>query len=237
MNPDTLIAISAYAGDAHQVEQNLPFYLHHGCPVVVLSPEDKPITKVSDPNIHCWWGGKSGWIGAHTLERQRIFLTRLLEFPAKFFLLNDADSLCLSPKIPDYLYSYPDVIWSNEVVDTNPAPSMLPKLALQPPYFFSRQGLEAMLRASTNLPCSYFTRENPTDWPLPFPTECIDHWMLQVAEGSGLTHSTFRDGISFNTRTPEEIEAMASWVRAGKIFLHSVKTKDALDRMVRERGY
>jgi len=235
MNPQTLVAIAAYAGDQNQVENNLPYYLHHGCTTLVLSPDDAPITSVSDSRVHCWWGGGKGWIGPHTLERQRIHMARMLEMDFDFYLFNDADSLCICPEIPSYLYAYPNTIWSNEVTDTNPAPSMLPKLALQPPYFFSRAGLEAMLLASGNLPCSYFTRQNPTDWPLPFPTECIDHWMLQVAEGAsrrGIKHSTFRDGVSFNTKTPGEIDAMASWVRVGKNMLHSIKTKPALDRMI-----
>jgi len=232
MNPDTLVAVSAYAGDKHQVENNLPLLLHHGCPVVVLSPSDAPITAVNEPTVHCIWEGLKGWIGPQTLERHVIFLRTLLRFPQQFFLFHDADSINLSPRIPDYLYQEPGTFWSNIVQDTNPGPSLLPKVAMQPPYFLSRQVIEAQLSVVGNLPTSYYgTPVNPDGWPMPFPTECIDHFVLQLAHGSGLPYKTFPDGASFETASPQGLKAMAAQVRSGKILVHSVKTKAVLDRL------
>lgn len=232
-NPDTLVAVSAYAGDKHQVMNNLPLYLHHNCPVLILSPADKPITSVSDSRAHCQWFGQSGWIGKHTLERHVLFLRALLTFRHKFFLFHDADSICLSPKIPQYLYDEPTTFWSNEVQDTNPGPSLLPKLALQPPYFFSREVAERQLAALSNLPTSYYGPDlTPEGWPMPFPTDCIDHFVLQLACGSGLPHKSFPDGASFETASQHGLDTMSGLVREhGKIFLHSVKTAHALDKL------
>jgi hypothetical protein len=237
-NPDTLVAVSAYSGDQDQVENNLYHYMHHGCPVVILSPADAPITKVADSRVHCQWAGEKGWIGPQTLVRQRLFLEMLLKFPQKYFLLNDADSVCLSSILPRYLYQHPDMIWSNEVLDTNPSPSLLPKLALQPPYFFSRKAVKGMLAMADNLPTSY-TGTSPDGWTLPFPTECIDHYMLQLAIGSGFPHFNFHTGASFETTSQHGLETMAELVRHhGRDMIHQIKTKPVLDRLVREHeGY
>lgn len=232
-NPNTLVVVHAYAGDIHQVKQNLPFYLHHRCPVVVLSPTDAPIKDVGTSRVTCMSGGLKGWIGAHTLERQVIHLRMLLQFPHEHFLLNDADSLCISPALPRYLYENPDLIWSNEVLDTNPAPSLLPKLALQPPYFVSRKTIEGMLKASLNPPTSYYTAPaNPADWPMPFPTLCIDHYMLQLACGSGYGHFNFHTGASFETESEHGLQTMVGLVQDhGKTLLHSIKSQRSLDRI------
>lgn len=237
MNPDTLVAVSAYAGDKHQVEHNLKVYLHHECPVLILSPEDAPITEVSDTSVICRSVGLKGWIGPQTLERQRKFLELLLEFPYGHFLFNDADSMCLSPEIPKYLYESPDTIWSNEVIDTNPAPSFLPKIALQPPYFLSRKSIQGMLSCVNNLPISYYGEpQSPDGWPLPFPTECIDHWMLQVAHGSGFPHMNFFNGASFETRNEHGLTIMSDLVRGhGRVLVHSVKSAGILNRLLADR--
>lgn len=225
-NPDTLVAVSAYAGDAHQVETFMPVYAHHRCPVVILSPTDAPITQM--PGAMCLLGGLREWAGPKALERQRKFLEMLLMFPHQRFLLNDSDSFCLSPQVPKYIYDEPDTIWSNIVPDLNPGLSHLPKVALQPPYFLSRRNVEAMLNVAKNPPASYY---GPVDGA-PIPTECPDHLMLQLAHGSGLPYKTFPDGASFETVSTHGLECMAEHVRRHqKIFIHSVKTRCVLDRL------
>lgn len=232
-NPDTLVVVSAYAGDVHQVEHNLPYYLHHECPVVIMSPTDAPIKACSDKRVICLNDGLKGWTGPQTLQRHLRFLKLMLKFPHEHFLFNDSDSLCLDPQLPAYLYDWPDTIWSNEVRDTNPAPSMLPKLALQPPYFMSRKSIEAMLLASKNLPTSYYGEvKSPEGWPLPFPTECIDHYVLQLACGTGLPHQSFFHGASFETDSPHGLATMLDLVRNhGRILIHSVKSPLALHHL------
>jgi len=234
VNDNTLVAVSGYAGDAHQIENNLPGYLHHNCQVLVLSPEDAPITSMSHSSVVCRSAGLKGWIGSHTLERQRKFLEILLSFPQEHFLFNDADSVCLSSVIPRYLYDFPDVIWSNQVTDTNPAPSRLPKIAMQPPYFLSRRSIQGMLNCAFNLPVSYYGEpQAPEGWVLPFPTECIDHWMLQAACGSGFQSANFINGASFETTSAAGRQGMIDQVGIfGKVMIHQVKTKEILSELL-----
>lgn len=234
MNPSTIVVCHAYKGDLNQVEQNLSYYVHHQCPVVILSPENAPITRVSDNRVICMSGGEAGWIGPHTLKRQLTHLRMLVDrFPyTEHFLLNDADSLCLSPEIPAYLYKDPKIFWSNEVRDTNPSPSLLPKLAFQPPYFLHRDTIHALL-AVCDLPTSYYGEpQTPESWPMPVPTDCIDHFMLQLVYGAGLPHFSFHTGASFETNSQNGLEAMVHQVRSGKVLLHSVKLQPSLDALV-----
>jgi hypothetical protein len=233
MNEKTTIAISGYSGDQHQIESNWPVYAHHQRPIMILSPGDAPVQKIHDAKMV--QAGKKGWIGPHTLERQRDFLRILLDSQGEFFLFNDADSVCLSPEIPKYLFDSPEIFWSNEVLDTNPSPSHLPKLAFQPPYFFSKSVLRSLVRCS-GTPALSFTQ--PTaQGSMPLPTECIDHWMLQIVYAANISHRTFPDGASWETTSEHGLNLMSEQVRAhGKIFIHQVKTKSVLDRLMADRN-
>jgi hypothetical protein len=239
-NPlDTLVVVCAYAGDAQQVVNNMPCYVHHGCPVSVMSPTDAPIGPgmlgTRNAAVTCCHIGLKGWIGPQTLERQRLMLEAALSYPQQYFLFHDADSVCLSPKIPRYLYDNPDMVWSNEVLDTNPGESLLPKIALQPPYFFSRKVIEGMLKTADHLPTSYVRGRSPEGWPLPHPTQCIDHYMLQLACGSGFPHFNFHTGASFETTTQHGLDTMAELVRVhGRVLVHQVKTAEVLKRLLQE---
>lgn len=235
INPDTLVVICGYAGDAHQIEHAMPWYCWHECPVVVMSPEDAPITTSSQSGIVFRQAGLKGWIGRHTLERQRHYFKAMLDFPFGHFLMHDADSICIIPKLPQYLYDSPDTFWSNEVVDTNPGPSYLPKLALQPPYFTSRKVIEKLVNAPEA--DSYYGDFGPMlEQKLPVPTNCIDHFLLQITHGAGVPHLSFPDGCSFETGSEQGMRTMGELVRNhGKIFLHSVKTMTSLQYMLSSR--
>lgn len=238
MNEETLVAISGYAGDQSQIDSNLPVYKHHECPLMVLSPTDAAIESLSNnEGVEFKTAGERGWIGSHTLKRQGEFLRILLATPFKWFLFHDADSVCLTPKIPQYLYETPGVLWSNEVLDTNPSPSLLPKIALQPPYFFDRNVLRSMVRHAAT-PALSFTAPSPEGWPMPTPTDCIDHWMLQVICATGMPHRSFIDGASFETTSDHGFSVMRQHVgRMGKVFIHQVKHKHVLDQLITDRRY
>lgn len=230
VNPETGVFVSAYAGDKHQVENNLEMYRHHGCPVIILSPANAPITSVYRSDVHCQWMGEAGWAGPHTLVRHRLFLEAMLKFPFTWYLMNDADSICLTPEIPRYLYQE-FACWSNEVADLNPGASHLRKIAVQPPYFFHREVLYAILANADNLPPSYY---GPVDGQ-PVPTHCIDHYHMQLSVGSGHPLKNFSDGASFETTSAFGLEQMAQAVRRGVRMIHQVKTREVLDRLLRER--
>jgi len=229
-----LVAISGYQGDQHQIENNWPAYAHHGHPIVVLSPEDAPIEKMN--GAKCVSAGEKGWIGPHTLRRHHLFLRELLSQRADFYLFHDADSVCLAPEIPKYVFESPDIFWSNEVTDTNPAPSRLPKIAMQPPYMFSRHVLRALVRACST-PAQSFSQVS-AHGNLPLPTECIDHFQLQIVYSAGISHRSFPDGASFETTSDHGFSVMREHVgRLGKVFLHSIKKKHVLEQLFLDRRF
>jgi len=236
MNSDTLVVICGYDGDAHQIEQTMPWYVWHECPVIIMSPEDAPITASKQSGITFRHAGKRGWTGRHTLERQRLYFQMMLEYPFGHFLMHDADSICVSAEFPRYLYESPDTFWSNEVTDTNPGPSYLPKLAFQPPYFTSRKTIKRLVDAKEA--DSYYGDFGPLpEQKLPVPTECIDHFLLQLVYGAGVSHLSFPDGASFETNSEHGMKTMGGLVRGhGKIFLHSVKTDVALQYILGSRS-
>jgi len=232
MNENTLVAVSCYAGDQHQVENNLPYYKHHGRPVWLMSPSDAPVIGIE--GVECYAAGKRGWIGPHTLDRQRKFLEKLSQSSYRYFLFNDADSVCLSPTLPDYLFKHTDTFWSNEVLDTNPGPSRLPKIALQPPYFFSNTVVRALLRVAS-VPALSYTQAT-AHGELPVPTDCVDHWLLQIVYAAGVEHQSFPDGCSWETASSNGLEQMKIHTgKLGKVFIHSIKTKEVLDALVKSR--
>lgn len=112
MNEDTRIAISCFAGDQRQIDQSFDLYLHHGCPITVLSPTDGPVEIAHDgvDNRHAGMRGRSGPLAQ---ARQIEYYKTLLSYPEKWFLIHDSDSLCIDPQIPAYLYEDPNVFWCN----------------------------------------------------------------------------------------------------------------------------
>jgi len=137
VNEDTLVVVHCYAGDAKQVADFLPLYLHHGCPVLVLSPADAPVF-IDHPQVTCRSAGMAGWKGAHTVFRQIEHWKIAAEFPYRYMLLHDADSVCLSRELPRYLYDSPDSwFWCNEIGTHY--------LNYEPPYFFSRETMQKLI--------------------------------------------------------------------------------------------
>jgi len=178
VNEDTLIAVCAYAGDAHQVINALPLYLHHECPVVVFSPTNSP-ADVRYPGVEREFIGAAAYIGELSLMRQIWNLQALLRHPQNYFLLHDSDSFCLSPAIPWELYTLSEkTIWSNEITEPRPHASPYPKLAFQPPYFLSRRVIEQMLSVADNF----------TNHPI---TPYIDWAMNCWSAEAGLSHRSF----------------------------------------------
>lgn len=225
MNENICVGVCCYAGDANQVVSNIESYAHHQTHVIILSPEDSP---VKFPGWDCRQAGKRAYIGQDSLDRQKRYLEILLTLPHQYFLLNDSDSMCLSPEIPIYVQDRPNVIYSNEVTEPRPHASPYPKIAMQPPYLFSRQAAEKLLTVADRIKAHEIT---------PY----VDWWMLACSCESGLEH---RDFSKHEVGNPvihkdtmgaawgEPWEALSNRVRInGRIFVHPVKSKDHLDRL------
>lgn len=210
----TRVSIHCYQGDAAQVNALLPYHQRHGCPITIMSPED---SQVLLPGVDCSVVGKRQSAGQLSLDRQREQMRTLLSYPEDTFLMHDADSVLLSPEIPDYLYREPDVLWSNLVF--NPIPEQqkgyapgVPRLAFQPPYFLSRTTIERLLAVAEGVTA------NPV---LPY----IDHYMVQLAVKARVVWKGFPDGISYAICThPGYMEKAQAEIRhQGRVFIHSVK--------------
>ena len=237
LNPDTLVSIHCWRGDEHLVRHALPIHLRHRCPVVVLSPEDSP---VDIDGVECRSAGKRGYFGQDSLDRQRAHMEMLLEYPQNWFLMNDADSMCMSAKIPDYLYKHDHTVWSNQVRERRPHPSPYPKLAFQPPYFMHRKAIERMLAVGP-------IEAHPI-------TPFIDWMMVAMTSEAGLRSGKFGDGRSLPAwrhqgiaetkdlghdfvHVPTEqgfdgARYMEKLVERGTVLIHSVKHEPVLDALV-----
>ncbi len=228
MNESVRVVVHGYSGDAHQIVNAMPQYDHHAAPVTVLSPEDAP---VDIPGVDCRKAGKRAYTGQLSLDRQRAHLELLLGYDEEWFLLHDSDSVCLEPELPGYLYE-PDTVFYNATPTHRYLASLgeppLPgyEYVFQPPLFFSRQSLLRMLA---------FSDEAMEE--LPDFGKLIDWFFLAMARLAGLDAKPFPDGISRPLWAPYEIaRAYASVRTKGIIFLHSVKTKEALDVFVSGRA-
>lgn len=224
LNPGLLVSVHGYEGDSHQIKNMLRFQEHHEAPVVIFGPEDSPIVKMG-PHI-CRKVGKRQYIGALSLERQKLQLAALLEYPFDWFLSNDSDSLCLSPKLPAYVFERKDVLWSNVVSDamhTRPEGYPWPQLAFQPPYFMHRDVIKKLISVDV-----------PADPKTPF----IDWVMMAWAVAAKVPYANFRDGMSCPTSDDGSLAAMSDAVtNRGAIFVHSIKTPRALNQVVGCRRY
>ncbi len=214
MNEDTRIAVVCYEGDKRQVEQSLGFYLHHECPVVILSPEDSR-AEISHPGVENRFAGKRAQRGPDAHARHLAHLKLLLTFPENHFLIHESDSVCLDPKIPAYLYDEPDVVWANTgEADPSHHPGFIegcPKMSFQAPWFFSRKTIEAFIAASDSVVYS-------PDLPW------VDLYLVQLTHAAGLPWRGFKDcylgPISgrFDDMTGTFLDPGGEWEEAGTIF-------------------
>jgi hypothetical protein len=225
MNEDTRVAVCCYEGDAQRL--SLDAYLHHDCPVAVLSPEDSRVD-IERSGIDCRFGGKRAYTGQDALDRQREHLKILLTFPESYFLVNDSDSMCLDAKIPDYLYAEPDLVWINQVDDAirqhqGSFPEGWPHVAFQPPYFLSRRTIERLLAVADDPRCA----ASPM---MPF----IDYYMVQLTMVAGLPWRRFMDCLSFGMTYPVRGRALTEAQR-GVVMVHSVKDSRVLKQLMEFR--
>jgi hypothetical protein len=226
-NLDVLVTVHGYYGDQHQIRHGLKTNETHGCPIVIFSPEDSAIKKMG-PHI-CRAVGRRAYTGPLSLERQKLHLQAMLEYPFEYFLANDSDSYCLAPQLPEYLFDE-DVLWSNEVADTmhnrdHQVGYQFPRLAFQPPYFMSRNVVEQLVAVADSVPCDPLT---------PF----IDWCMMSWAIAGNIPHKNYKDGISCPSTTPEGFNWMRHAVRnEGRVMVHSVKSFQVLNRLLDDRKF
>lgn len=228
MNAGTRIVVHGYAGDQHQIEAALPQYVHHQTPVTVLSPADSP---VNIDGVECRVGGKRAYKGKTSIIRQRRHLELLLDYPERWFLLHDSDSVCLEPELPGYLYEADTVFYNATptvrfLAELGEPPLEGYEYVFQPPLFCSREAIERMLAVADEALAE-----------IPDFAKLIDWWFVAAARLAGLEAKPFPDGISRPIWAPYEVARVYASVRTkGIIFLHSVKSREALDLFVTARA-
>lgn len=245
MNLDTRVSVHCYAGDGHQVHDAAQLYLHHQRPVTLLSPID---SQVAIEGFDCRHAGRregsveermvDGAIrivtaGPIANQRQLEQMKLLLTYPEKFFFMNDADSFCLSPELPRYLYDSPDVVWCNYVNDPLPLnqpgyaayPANFPHRAMQPPYFLSRRSMEHMVAVADQI-----VPNTTMPW--------IDHYMMQLAYAAKITVCNFRDSVASDVdRYPQNLAPTLDLIRRrGCVFVHSSKSPKTWMPMIEARN-
>lgn len=232
MNENTVISVHCYQGDSDLVRRALPIHCAHECPVIIMSPADSPVVIPPHWPVHL---GKRAYIGADSWTRQHEHLKYLLSFPQKYFLLNDADSFCVSAIIDPRLYEQAEgTLWSNEVTEPRPHASKYPKIAAQPPYFLTRDSIQRMLDASARVPVHNIT---------PY----LDFAMLAWACEAGLRHRAFTElehpsDRVFRATDPDPVRA--AWQQLdyriryrGTCFCHPIKTQEQVDLCREAREY
>lgn len=237
LNPKTLVSVHCYQGDAEQVRINLRLYEHHQCPVVIVSPENSKVTGIG-PHWSIW-AGEVGYVGMHTIRRQSYQLQALINLPGNFdwFLMNDSDSFCITPKLPNYLYEDQNVIYSNLVPDFR-IPGQTshgvtwPKdyhagyvqlVASQPPYWAHRRALEKIIPQLLNV---------QDDGITPF----IDWGMAAAPQLAGVPMKRFHGCASCETQTPLGRAVMSENVERGATFVHAIKTREGLNAVLAARA-
>lgn len=221
---DTLTVVHCYEGDKAQVEQFLPFWLHHDTPVLVLSPADSKV-RIEQPGVLNGSAGKKGWKGQHTLIRQIRHWKLALKQPQNWFFLNDADSMCLSRELPEYLFSDPYKFWCNVLChewehqeDDHPN--------LNPPYFMNRDVLKALVKEAEGLEIPEEPGQDPHDWG-----QAIDGFYTHlVLNRLQIPYENFPDGA---TTWPRGLSEMMEAVeRRGARMIHGVKHSSQLNALV-----
>jgi hypothetical protein len=239
MNPNTRVAVCCYAGDQRQVIQSLGLYLHHECPVVIMSPGDAP-AEIRYPGVENRVAGKRAYFGPDAQARHLVHLKLLLTFPENHFLMHESDSFCLDPKIPDYLYADPHRVWANTVDDEDAAhqaalPADCPHVSFQAPWFLSRKTIEALIAAADRVTYSP-------------DLKYVDLYLVQLTYAAGLPWSGFLNQVCCPIAARDDDQNLSQWqrdtyavglqiglnhARDGANMVHSVKNPAAAQALLR----
>jgi hypothetical protein len=215
-------------------------YLHHGCPVTVLSPLDAPVNIEHSgvTNLIC---GSRSYFGPVAQQRHLSHLKQIINFfPEEHFLIHESDSFCIDPQIPQYLYDEPDTFWSNCINDEDPAHNAArpgsPFVSFQAPWFMSRKTVRALVNAA---PAVQFHPD--LKW--------VDLYLVQLTVAAGIKWSPFKDAVCCPIAWSVHGEPASQWqkdtyevglqigknrAREGANMIHSCKSFEAISALQAE---
>lgn len=222
MNEDTLVVVRAHRESQARVRESFRSWTHHGCPVVVMSPIDSPVTLIEE-GLSCLQIGQAAYFGHLMLERLRLELQWMSQQPHKYFLVHEWDSFCLSPQIPEICYSenQQGTIWFNEVRDPRPHESPYPKIALHAPWFFSKDVIVRMLAVADKIPMHPIT---------PFS----DWYSLAMACEAGVEARPWAIIEIGGQRNAETVDGHERARHRGWCMIHPVKEQSVLEQHLEE---
>ena len=219
---DTLIVVQSVGGYEQMCRNNRALWEHHGLPVVVLSPTDKPCIV---EGMACAQVGRDQHAGPISIERWQRMLEWCLRQPYDYFFLTESDAVCLEPELPLWLWGIHSCdlrFWSNEMPD-NAAPPRQQFYCIAP-YFFHRSLAQRILNISQLVPCG--------------EPQHGDRWIGLMLEAGSIPHQKFSPGIGCGTLDPvnrrDEFQQVLAVVRSqGAPFIHGIKTPEVRDALVR----
>lgn len=211
-NPGVRVVVCGYSGDSQQIVDGLPFYLHHGRPVSVFSPSRSPVPIIAGVDNAVAEGHDRGQSGAAAQARHLEYLRMALRYPDKFFLMHEADSFCITPKIPEY---DPEVFWGNKIIDP------WGHLSPQAPWFFHRDVAQKLIDAAPNV-----TFDPARVW--------VDHYLQQLADEAKVEVRRFPDGCCCPMTEGEGKRIGIVHARSGHRMMHSVKDAGVVAMLKRE---
>jgi len=195
--------------------------------VLLLSPVDEPVY-VSHPQVTCRSVGPNDYNGDLSVERYKQQISALADYDVDWFMLNESDSFCLTPNLPDYLYGDPDLVranyanpwnWINTNNDPQPmATLMVHDTAMQAPWWFSRRALLRMIDVM----------DAAWDGCPPY-AKFIDWWFHHAPHLAGLRHESYGlGGTTWPISGAEGAAAIRHKIVEGAVMVHGVKDDVAL---------
>ena len=223
----TLIVVQGYSGDQARIEHFLPQWTHHELPVLLLSPIDAPV-HIAHPQVTCRTAGPNDYNGELSVERYKQQIAAIADYEADWYMLNESDSFCLTPSVPEYLYGDPEVVranyanpWDWILMHDDPEPMrtlMTHDTAMQAPWWFSRQALLRMIEVA----------DAAWDGCPPY-AKFIDWWFHHAPHLAGLRHESYGfGGVTWPITGAEGAAAIKHCILGGAVMVHGVKDEVAL---------
>lgn len=189
-------------------DRHLPFWEHHGWPIIVITPKTKPLDTTHE-RIFC---GDHGHSGANAYSRVHCLLKLLSERRYRFAIIHEYDSICLdqSPRMRIGLCGN---VWPNY----DPSRFMTLRYA-NPPWTLDRRSAVAMWEAMNR-------------WPDVEEEGFNDRLLPALAEIAGVPMLGFNnEGYSNDTLLERDRDMLEFRIKRKRAcWIHGIKTEAALN--------
>jgi hypothetical protein len=209
------VVINAWAGGQAIFDRLMPFWKAHGLPIIVVCPSNSKV-KTTLPIFEA---GPAGQAGPNTFTRWKNELKFLRTLDYDGYVIFEYDSVCLDRG----LIVKPGL----RGIGADSQEAYMASYYVIPPWTLDRESLNKLCHAAIDHPEIY---ENGHDdrllcaWALAAGVPILDHDRPFHAPGGGATI------------VPEQYEALRIAVENGAVWIHGLKSQDALDVAVKARA-